>query len=70
VGVSAGHAQRPEDAGRFEFGGQVVGLVVGRVGAFGLVVGASDDDGGVGGEEQVGAEVCVAPADDDGIEIA
>ncbi len=54
----------------FEFIGEGVGLVVGGVGAFGEVVGASDDDGGVGGYKQVGAEVCVAAADDDGAEVA
>lgn len=69
VGVSAGHREGPEDAGGFEFGGEGVGLVVGGVGAFGEVVGASDDDGGVGGDQEIGAEVCVAAADDDGFEI-
>jgi len=53
-----------------EFGGEGVGLVVGGVGAFEEVVCASDDDGGVGGEQEVGAEVCIAAADDDGAEVA
>ena len=68
VGEATGHGERPLHAGGLELGGEGVRLVVGAVVALGEVVGPADDDGGVGGGEQVGAQVRIAPADDDGPE--
>ena len=58
------------DSGFLEFLWECVGVVVWGIWSFGEAEGASDDDGGVGGYEKIGAEVCVASADDDWFEVA
>lgn len=57
------------DACSFQFLWECEGVVVGGVWSFGETEGAADDDGGVCGDEQVGAEVGIAAADDDRLEI-
>lgn len=70
VTESGGHGERPLDSGVIESLRECVAGVVWGVGPLGELVGASDDDRGVGGCEEVGAEVCVVAADDDGAEVA
>ena len=70
VTEAGGHGEGPLDSGVIEFLWECVACVVWGVGPLGELVGASDDDGGVGGCEEVCAEVCVAAADDDGAEVA
>lgn len=70
VSVPTRHGKGPKDPRLFEFGRERVGLVVGCVCSFGEVVGASDDDGGVGGNKEIGAEMCVAASDDDWVEFS
>lgn len=66
---SRSHGERPADSGVVELLRECVACVVGFIGSLWEGVGASDDDRGVGGGEEVGAEVCVASADDDWFEV-